>query len=156
MVHFGTLIRTLRNRVRMSQADLAHAAGMSSSAIQNTERSDRNTLRWANFRKICEAFGVTEDEMDAMARGDTRTQPVKFPLKLLGELEPMAVKAGETVDDLVVRIVEQYLDQKKRVRPKGRVTKEPTAIVLPKVPHRIVRPSGAGGSGASFVAAAAK
>src|SRR5215471_11694957 len=87
MTHFGELIKTLRNRARMTQYDLARAAGLSIAAIQHIEAGERNRLRYGNHRKIAQAFKMTDEQLDDLAAGGEKTETLRVPLKMFTQLQ---------------------------------------------------------------------
>lgn len=58
----GEAIRQLRNKRRLSQEDLAHAAGVTTGTISAIERGNSNPT-WGTVKRIAEALDVSVPEL---------------------------------------------------------------------------------------------
>jgi transcriptional regulator with XRE-family HTH domain len=71
MENFGETIRQLREGKRLSQEELAAAAGLSRATVQNVEKSAQRKVRGSSYRRLAEGLGLTIDELEARLTGDT-------------------------------------------------------------------------------------
>jgi transcriptional regulator with XRE-family HTH domain len=62
----GAAIRKLRQQRKLSQEDLAHDAGLTTSALSSIERGKSNPT-WATVRRIAAALGVSMSKLAQLA-----------------------------------------------------------------------------------------
>jgi transcriptional regulator with XRE-family HTH domain len=62
----GEAIRQLRNKRRLSQEDLAHAAGVTTGTISAIERGNSNPT-WGTVKRIAKALDVSVPELAKVA-----------------------------------------------------------------------------------------
>jgi transcriptional regulator with XRE-family HTH domain len=65
-VALGLAVRQLREQRSLTQEDIAHEAGLTTSAISKIERGHSNPS-WSTVRSIAVALGVTTAELAALA-----------------------------------------------------------------------------------------
>ncbi|MBQ2615470.1 MAG: helix-turn-helix transcriptional regulator [Synergistaceae bacterium] len=68
---FGNTIRSLREELNLTQADLAKATGLSQSAISRLEDGSR-WPRKGTLLRVCNAFKLTIDELFSHATNELR------------------------------------------------------------------------------------
>ena len=73
---FGNTIRSLREELNWTQADLAKATGLSQSAISRLEDGSR-WPRKGTLLRVCNAFKLTIDELFSHATNELRKPDAK-------------------------------------------------------------------------------
>ena len=92
-MEFGPRLRELREAAKLTQGQLAKAAGMSPGSIANLEQGFRKTPSFETLQKLASALGMGIDAFTAPSSGNAlpprgRGRPRKKP-----DPEPAAVKS---------------------------------------------------------------
>lgn len=70
VANWGDILRMLRERLRFSQRELAHRAGVSADAIYRAEKAATPRLHGSTYRAIASALGVEPSAIDEMWKGE--------------------------------------------------------------------------------------
>lgn len=97
---FGTNLKELRTKARMSQQDLANKLGVSQNTVSNWESGNREPDSIELFLQIADIFGVTLDELLKSNQYQTQFTNVDDAMLFIIQNPAVAAYGGYDLDKM--------------------------------------------------------
>lgn len=99
MASMGETVRRLREQRRMSQEELASAAGLSRATIQNIEADRKKGNQGRTVRSLAKAFGLTLDQLEDECAAGEDLDAIEVPDRTAKKIRTAAHDMGMSIPE---------------------------------------------------------